>query len=267
VTTDSVTAATQPAAQPVTLTAADAGGSGVAATWYTTDGSDPKSVANAARQKYDPAAKPTLGNGKKITYYSIDAAGNAEVTKVSGVATVQAPVTPTTPVATTPVRTTTPVTTTPVTTATPTATAAPAPAPAAAAPAKAAPAAPAAPAPAATLAALPASSVKAPSALSAASAKKSGLSFTVDVPAGTSVVEVQVARLGGAQAATAAAAAKQLAKQLFLTNGKGGTLRIRLTSAKLRRQLKPGVYELRIRVGASATKLGAPTTRKLRIRK
>ncbi|MEA2316697.1 MAG: large repetitive protein [Solirubrobacteraceae bacterium] len=265
VTTDSVTAATQPAAQPVTLTATDAG-SGVAATWYTTDGSDPTVATNAARRRYDPAAKPTLANGQKITYYSIDALGNAEAKKVSAIASVKAPVTTTTPVATRP-----------VTTATPTATAAPAPAPAAAAPAKAAPAAPAAPAPkqpaiaapapAATLAALPAPSVKAPSALSAASAKKRGLSFTVDVPAGASVVEVQVARLGGAQAATAAAAAKQLAKQLFLTNGKGGTLRIRLTSAKLRRQLKPGVYELRIRVGASATKLGAPTTRKLRIRK
>ena len=265
VTTDSVTAATQPAAQPVTLTATDAG-SGVAATWYTTDGSDPTVATNAARRRYDPAAKPTLANGQKVTYYSIDAVGNAEAKKVSAIASVKAPVTTTTPVATTP-----------VTTATPTATAAPAPAPAAAAPAKAAPAAPAAPAPkqpaiaapapAATLATLPAPSVKAPSALSAASAKKSGLSFTVDVPAGASVVEVQVARLGGAQAATAAAAAKQLAKQLFLTNGKGGPLRIRLTSAKLRRQLKPGVYELRIRVGASATTLGAPTTRKLRIRK
>ncbi|MEA2287291.1 MAG: hypothetical protein QOJ21_3334, partial [Solirubrobacteraceae bacterium] len=210
----------------------------------------------------------TLADGQKVTYYSIDALGNAEAKKVSAIASVKPPV-----ATTTPAETTTPVTpTTPAPASSGAATA-----PAVAAPAAAAPAAPAAPAqkqpaiaapaPAATLAALPASSVKAPSALSAASAKRRGLSFTVDVPAGARVVEVQVARLGGARAATAAAAAKQLAKQLFLTNGKGGSLRIRLTSAKLRRQLKPGVYELRIRVGASATKLGAPTTRKLRIRK
>jgi hypothetical protein len=91
---------------------------------------------------------------------------------------------------------------------------------------------------------------------------------TVVLPAGASVVEVRLTRLAGGQAGTAAAAAKRLATQLFLVPaGKAGPFRIRLNSAKLRGRLKPGVYELRVRVGTANAKLGAPTTRKFRIGK
>jgi hypothetical protein len=51
-TTDDVPAGAQPSAVTVRLTAADTGGSGVAQTWFTTDGSDPAVATNPARQRY-----------------------------------------------------------------------------------------------------------------------------------------------------------------------------------------------------------------------
>jgi hypothetical protein len=257
VTTDNVPAAPQPTAQTVTLTASDAG-SGVAATWYTLDGSDPTAASNTARRRYDAAGKPVLSNGQTITYASVDALGNAEVRHASAVVTVQVPAAPAAAPAV-------------ATGSAPAAgSAAPAPAPA---PVKAAPAPDAAgasavpaPAPAAPPAALAASSIKARS-LSASSAKKHGVTMTVTLPAGTTAVSVELSKLSGAQAARTAAAARTLASRVFLTNGKAGPFRIRMNSARLRRQLKPGVYRLRVRIGTSAAKLGAPATVTFRIRR
>jgi hypothetical protein len=63
------------AAPAVALTAIDAG-SGVAATYYTV-GAAPAPPTTASTL-YDPAAKPVLGDGERIRYFSVDAAGNPE---------------------------------------------------------------------------------------------------------------------------------------------------------------------------------------------
>ncbi|MDQ3933482.1 MAG: chitobiase/beta-hexosaminidase C-terminal domain-containing protein [Actinomycetota bacterium] len=84
---DDVPATTQTDDVTVTLTASDSG-AGVQATYYTTDDSDPSDSSNPARQTYDPGAKPVLQDGEQIRYYSVDAAGNAEAVKTSGIAKV-----------------------------------------------------------------------------------------------------------------------------------------------------------------------------------
>jgi hypothetical protein len=59
----------------VTLSPADTGGSGIDKTYYTTDGSSPTNTSPV----YDASSKPVLtGDGQKITYFSVDKAGNAE---------------------------------------------------------------------------------------------------------------------------------------------------------------------------------------------
>jgi hypothetical protein len=77
---------------PVTLTASDAD-SGVAKTYYTT-GTAP-ALPTTASAVYDPAAKPTLGDGERIRYFSVDVAGNEESPLTSAAVKVddQAPVT------------------------------------------------------------------------------------------------------------------------------------------------------------------------------
>jgi alpha-tubulin suppressor-like RCC1 family protein len=73
-TTDDVPGGPVNHAVTVTLTASD--DTGVAHTYYTTDGSSPAI--------YDPAHKPVLLDGQQITYYSVDLAGNAETAHTSG---------------------------------------------------------------------------------------------------------------------------------------------------------------------------------------
>ncbi|HEX2104410.1 MAG TPA: chitobiase/beta-hexosaminidase C-terminal domain-containing protein, partial [Solirubrobacteraceae bacterium] len=87
VTTAAVPAGFHGAPVPVTLTATDAGGSGVATTWYTTDGTDPTNPAGS-RVAYDPARKPVLGDGERLHFASVDAAGNIEVARQSAAAQV-----------------------------------------------------------------------------------------------------------------------------------------------------------------------------------
>ncbi|WP_318596148.1 choice-of-anchor J domain-containing protein [Conexibacter stalactiti] len=84
-TTDDLPSGWLPAAPAVTLTATDAG-SGVAATYYTV-GADP-AVPTTSSASYDPAAKPVLGDGERIRYFSVDAAGNAETPRQSAAAQV-----------------------------------------------------------------------------------------------------------------------------------------------------------------------------------
>jgi hypothetical protein len=86
-TSDDVPASTQTNDVTVTLTALDSG-SGVAATYYTTDDSDPADAANPSRKTYNPASKPVLRDGEQIRYYSVDSAGNAEPVRTSGIAKV-----------------------------------------------------------------------------------------------------------------------------------------------------------------------------------
>jgi acetyl esterase/lipase len=85
-TTDDVPAGYRAHDVTVTLAAADDGGSGVDATYYTT-GADPP-APTAASQAYDPDAKPVLGDGERISYFSTDGAGNAEPVRTSGAAEV-----------------------------------------------------------------------------------------------------------------------------------------------------------------------------------
>jgi hypothetical protein len=72
----------------VTLTATESGPSGLRATWFTLNGSDPSDPANPARRQYAPANKPLLGNGQRIRYSSSDMAGNAEPVRESAAAMV-----------------------------------------------------------------------------------------------------------------------------------------------------------------------------------
>jgi hypothetical protein len=90
VTTDDVPPGWSNTTITVTLTATDAS-SGVAATYYTTDGTTP----TIASSVYNPASKPTLTNGQTLKYFSVDNAGNAETVKTSAAAQIDtvAPVT------------------------------------------------------------------------------------------------------------------------------------------------------------------------------
>ena len=67
-TTDNVPGGFVNHAVTVTLTAADTGGSGVAQTHYTTDGTAP----TTASPTYDAGSKPVLTNGQRIKYFSVD---------------------------------------------------------------------------------------------------------------------------------------------------------------------------------------------------
>ncbi len=60
----------------VTLDAVDEGISGIAATYYEI-GATPATPTSSS-PVYDPANKPTLLDGQKISYYSVDKAGNSE---------------------------------------------------------------------------------------------------------------------------------------------------------------------------------------------
>jgi hypothetical protein len=84
-TLDNVSTAWSNAPVTVTLVAADAG-SGVATTYYTTDGSTPTLSSSV----YDPASKPTLTHGQAIRYFSVDSVGNAEAVRTSAAAKVDA---------------------------------------------------------------------------------------------------------------------------------------------------------------------------------
>jgi Chitobiase/beta-hexosaminidase C-terminal domain len=87
-TTDDVPATFSRTDVTVTLAAGDGAGSGVAQTWFTTNGSNPADAANPARRPYSAAGKPVLRNGQSLRYYSVDKAGNAEPVKVTRAAKV-----------------------------------------------------------------------------------------------------------------------------------------------------------------------------------
>ena len=76
VTTDDVPAQWQTAPVEVRLTAGDGSGSGVVATYFTV-GADPQEPTTSSAV-YDDATPPQLGDGERIRYFSVDAAGNAE---------------------------------------------------------------------------------------------------------------------------------------------------------------------------------------------
>ncbi|HEY4094550.1 MAG TPA: FG-GAP-like repeat-containing protein [Baekduia sp.] len=81
-TTDDVPRSPQAEPVAITLTAGDGpGGSGVAHTYYTV-GADPL-APTAADAEYDPAHKPVLHGGERISYFSTDHVGNAERVRVS----------------------------------------------------------------------------------------------------------------------------------------------------------------------------------------
>lgn len=84
-TTDDVPAGWRALPVTVGLTATDEG-SGVAKTYYTTDGSAPTTDSSV----YSAAAPPVLEHGQAIRYFSTDAAGNAESVKTSAIAQVDA---------------------------------------------------------------------------------------------------------------------------------------------------------------------------------
>jgi hypothetical protein len=71
--TASIGAATRTTAQTVTLAPADTGGSGLAATYYTTDGSDPTTASATGTSVVLSAA-----GSYTVKYFSVDNAGNAE---------------------------------------------------------------------------------------------------------------------------------------------------------------------------------------------
>lgn len=85
-TVDDVTTARSSARVTVSLTASDTGGAGVERTYYTVGASPPAPTTGSS--VYDPSAKPTLGDGERIRYFSVDFAGNAEASHLSAVATV-----------------------------------------------------------------------------------------------------------------------------------------------------------------------------------
>lgn len=80
-TADDVPAQWLTAPVEVRLTAGDGQGSGVAATYYTVGQNPP--VPTTASAVYDDAAPPTLGDGERISYFSVDAVGNAETPRTS----------------------------------------------------------------------------------------------------------------------------------------------------------------------------------------
>ena len=100
VTTDDVSAASKSSAVTVTLSATDSGGSGVDETYYTI-GTTPTQPTTSSTV-YDPARKPTLSNGQKIRYFSLDQVGNAETDKTSLAAAVSSPQPATAPAAAAP---------------------------------------------------------------------------------------------------------------------------------------------------------------------
>ena len=83
-TTDDVDSAWHDAPVAVTLTASDTDGSGVAATYFTTDGSTPTTSSPV----YHGEDQPTLSDGLAIRYFSVDQVGNAEAVRTSGAAKV-----------------------------------------------------------------------------------------------------------------------------------------------------------------------------------
>jgi len=87
VTTDNVDGAWHPAPVTITLTATDAQ-SGVDATYYTVGASPATPTTSSA--EYDPAAKPTLDDGERISYLSVDEVGHAEAVRTSAPAKVDA---------------------------------------------------------------------------------------------------------------------------------------------------------------------------------
>lgn len=72
--------------QPVTLTATDAGGAGIATTYYTV-GATPATPTTASAV-YSATARPVLQDGERISYFSVDTAGNAEPVRTSAAALV-----------------------------------------------------------------------------------------------------------------------------------------------------------------------------------
>jgi Chitobiase/beta-hexosaminidase C-terminal domain/Bacterial Ig-like domain len=91
-TTDNVDSNWHASPVSVTLTATDnAGGSGVKATSFKVySGSTVPAKTDSGWQTYNPTAKPTLGNGQAIAYYSTDNAGNQESVRHSAAAKVNA---------------------------------------------------------------------------------------------------------------------------------------------------------------------------------
>lgn len=87
--------ATSAANPQVTLTAADAGGSGLRDVRYVVGGPGTTPPGAAGGTVYDPAAKPSLANGQVIAYSATDVAGNV-TSGVSRAAVVVAPGAPTT---------------------------------------------------------------------------------------------------------------------------------------------------------------------------
>lgn len=79
--TDDVTVAWRTAPVPVTLTPADTGGSGVAATRYEIG--SPPTAPSTSSPLYDAASKPTLDDGQQIRFVTYDAAGNASTVGTS----------------------------------------------------------------------------------------------------------------------------------------------------------------------------------------
>jgi hypothetical protein len=73
--TDDVTDAWRTSPVPVTLTPADTGGSGVAATHYEIG--SPPAAPTTSSPVYDPASRPTLDDGQQIRFVAYDTAGNA----------------------------------------------------------------------------------------------------------------------------------------------------------------------------------------------
>src|SRR5690606_17044043 len=78
---DDVTDAWRTAPVPVTLSPADSGGSGVAATRYEIGA--PAAAPTPSSPLYDPASKPTLNDGEQIRFVTYDAAGNASTAGTS----------------------------------------------------------------------------------------------------------------------------------------------------------------------------------------
>ncbi|HEX2103011.1 MAG TPA: hypothetical protein VHF51_05130, partial [Solirubrobacteraceae bacterium] len=102
--------------------------------------------------------------------------------------------------------------------------------------------------------------------LSQVSVRRTGVPVTLKVPAGAKVVQIKVVRAGATAKATAATARKPLAT-LYRFPARAGTLRTKLSTPALRRLLKPGSYQLRVRAGATKKQLGAATIKRFRVRR